>query len=264
MNIVLYPKAKINIGLRVIAKRDDGFHDIETLFFPLPEFNDIVEIIEAPEFRIFNYGKQYSLPGNDTEKDLCVRAYRILEKDFKLPPVEIHLFKSIPIGAGLGGGSSDAASVLKGLNTLFNLSLSTSRLAGYAEKLGSDCPFFIYDTPMFGRGRGEILEPFSTDSVSAIADNNRYSIKLITPEIPVSTSEAYRGINPMPDGAGLDRLLATLPVEQWNGNIVNDFESSVFALHPELAKIKAKLYAEGAVYASMSGSGSALYGIFKR
>lgn len=264
MNIVLYPTAKINIGLKVIAERADGFHDIETLFFPVSELNDIIELIEAPEFRITNYGLEYSLPGNDPEKDLCARAYRLLEKDFKLPPVEIHLFKSIPTGAGLGGGSSDAAAVLSGLNTLFNLSLSLEQLAGYAAKLGSDCPFFIYNQPMFGRGRGEILKPFSEGSIPAIADNDRYLIKIITPGIPVSTAEAYSGVVSDPNGAGLDKLLATLPVEQWKDRIANDFETSVFALHPELADIKTSLYADGAVYASMSGSGSALYGIFKR
>lgn len=263
MNIVLYPKAKINIGLKVLAKRPDGFHDIETLFFPLPVFNDILEIIEAPVFRVINYGKMYSLPDNDTEKELCARAYRLLEKDFNLPPVEIHLFKSIPIGAGLGGGSSDAASVLTGLNTLFGLSLTAGKLAGYASELGSDCPFFLHDTPMFGRGRGDILEPFSSESVSALEDSGRYRIKVVDPEIHISTAEAYSGIVPDISGAGLDRLLSTLSVEQWKGQITNDFEESVFANYPELSRIKDGLYEEGAVYASMSGSGSAVYGIFR-
>ena len=185
MNIVLYPKAKINIGLRVLSRRPDGFHDIETLFFPLPEFNDILEIIEAPSFRVINYGKMYDLPGNDPDKELCARAYRLLEKDFGLPPVEIHLFKSIPVGAGLGGGSSDAASVLKGLNDLFALSLPVEKLAAYAATLGSDCPFFLYDTPMFGSGRGDILEPFSSGSLSELEDSSIYRIKVVDPGIVV-------------------------------------------------------------------------------
>lgn len=263
MNIVLYPKAKINIGLRVLSRRPDGFHDIETLFFPLPEFNDILEIIEAPSFRVINYGKMYDLPGNDPDKELCARAYRLLEKDFGLPPVEIHLFKSIPVGAGLGGGSSDAASVLKGLNDLFALSLPVEKLAAYAATLGSDCPFFLYDTPMFGSGRGDILEPFSSGSLSELEDSSIYRIKVVDPGIHVSTAEAYSGIVPDVSGAGLDGLLSELPIEQWKGNIINDFEDTVFANHPELARIKAELYEEGAVYASMSGSGSAVYGVFR-
>lgn len=263
MNTVLYPKAKINVGLKVLSKREDGFHDIETLFFPLPEFNDILEIIEAPSFRVINYGKMYGLPGNDPEKELCAKAYRLLEKDFNLPPVEIHLFKSIPVGAGLGGGSSDAASVLKGLNTLFGLSIPLENLAAYAARLGSDCPFFLYDTPMFGRGRGDILEPFSSGPLSELEDSSLYRIKVVDPGIHVSTAEAYSGIVPDISGKGLDRLLSELPIEQWKDHIVNDFEDTVFAKYPELLRIKAQLYEEGAVYASMSGSGSAVYGIFK-
>ena len=185
------------------------------------------------------FGTPYELPGGDTEKELCVKAYRLLQKEFDLPPVGMYLHKSIPVGAGMGGGSSDAAWVLRGLNGLFKLNLSDDRLAEYAARLGSDCPFFIYGRPMYGSGRGEILTPCDSPAVAQLRE--KYRIKVIAPGIHVDT----------------------LPVEEWKGRILNDFETTVFALHPELARIKQSLYDEGAVYASMSGSGSAVYGIFR-
>ena len=206
MNIVLYPQPKINIGLRVTARRSDGYH---------------------------HFGTAYDLPGGDIEKELCIRAYRLLQKDFGLPPVGIYLHKNIPVGAGMGGGSSDAAWTLRGLNGLFNLGLDDERLAEYAARLGSDCPFFIYGRPMYGSGRGDILTPCTSPAIAQLQE--RYRIKVVAPGIHVSTAEAYA-----------------------------DFERPVFARYPELARIKQSLYDEGAVYASMSGSGSALYGIFRK
>ena len=248
MNIVLYPQPKINIGLRVTARRSDGYH--------------ILEIIEADSVSMIHFGTAYDLPGGDIEKELCIRAYRLLQKDFGLPPVGIYLHKNIPVGAGMGGGSSDAAWTLRGLNGLFNLGLSDERLAEYAARLGSDCPFFIYGRPMYGSGRGEILTPCTSPAIAQLQE--RYRIKVVAPGIHVSTAEAYASLTPDPTGRGLSTLLDTLPVEEWKDRIVNDFERPVFARYPELARIKQSLYDEGAVYASMSGSGSALYGIFRK
>ncbi len=263
MNIVLYPRPKINIGLRVTARRSDGYHDIETLFFPVDNWKkDILEIIEADSVSMNYYGFPFELPGGDTEKELCVKAYRLLQKEFDLPPVGIYLCKNIPVGAGMGGGSSDAAWTLRGLNELFRLGLSDERLAEYAARLGSDCPFFIYSRPMYGSGRGEILTPCDSPAIAQIRE--KYRIKVIAPGIHVSTARAYASLTPDPSGCGLGNLLDTLPVEEWKDRILNDFETTVFALHPELARIKQSLYDEGAVYASMSGSGSAVYGIFRK
>ena len=146
MNIILYPNAKINIGLRILRKREDGYHDLETIFFPVFTHNDVLEIVESKQVNMFRYGISYSLPGNDIEKELCIKAYRLLEKKYGIPPVEFHLFKGIPVGAGLGGGSSDAAFTLKGLNSLFSLGMSDEELVKCAAEIGSDCPFFIHNT----------------------------------------------------------------------------------------------------------------------
>ncbi|HIZ85218.1 MAG TPA: 4-(cytidine 5'-diphospho)-2-C-methyl-D-erythritol kinase [Candidatus Coprenecus stercoravium] len=259
MNIVLYPQPKINIGLRVLARRSDGYHDIETLFYPVDTYTDILEIIEADSVSMTYFGTAYELPGGDMEKELCIKAYRLLQKEFGLPPVGIYLYKNIPVGAGMGGGSSDAAWTLRGLNELFGLGLSGEQLASYASRLGSDCPFFIYGTPMLGQGRGEILTPCCPDSVAGLKE--RYHIKIAAPGIHVSTAEAYASLSPDPSGKGLTELLS-MPVEQWKDRVVNDFEKTVFAKYPQLERIKRTFYDEGAVYASMSGSGSAVYGIF--
>ncbi len=257
---VTYPNAKINIGLKVLDKRPDGFHNLETLFYPVKE-TDILEIIEAVELKMFRYGTKY--PGSP-EEDLCIKAYNILKKDFNIPPVEIHLYKKIPVGAGLGGGSSDAAFTLKSLNKIFALHIPDRELAGYASMLGSDCPFFIYNTPMTGTGRGEILTPYGTEILKG------YEVKLVSPPVFVSTADAYSGIIPRnirrERGEILEdrdlRELLTLPVTEWKGRIENDFESTVFAKYPQLGQYKQQLYDMGAVYASMSGSGSTMFGIF--
>lgn len=208
------------------------------------------------------FGTPFELPEGDIEKELCIKAYRLLQQDFGLPPVGIYLCKNIPVGAGMGGGSSDAAWTLRGLNELFRLGLSDGHLVDYAARLGSDCPFFIYNRPMYGSGRGEILTPCSSPAVTRLQE--QYSIRVIAPGIHVSTAEAYASLTPDPTGRGLRNILDTLPVEEWKDRIVNDFEGPVFAKYPELARLKQSLYDEGAVYASMSGSGSAVYGIFKK
>ena len=203
----------------------------------------------------------------DPMKDLTAKAYKILAEDFNLPPVKIYLEKTSPVGAGLGGGSSDAAFALKMLNEICGLDLSESQLAGYASRLGSDCAFFIYNRPMIGEGRGEKLTPFELqdlDYMQEDSDMASYVLQVLTPEgIAVSTAEAYRGINPHLPEIPLREILSK-PFEEWDGVLVNDFEETVFDKHPELAAIKRSLYESGAVYASMSGSGSALFAIYKR
>lgn len=260
--MILYPNAKINIGLNVIEKRVDGFHNLETLFYPVDAY-DILEIVESDTLKMFQYGIDY--PG-EVMDNLCVRAYNLLKSEYNIPPVEIHLYKRIPVGAGLGGGSSDAAFTLKGLNDLFNLSIPDKKLWEYASMLGSDCPFFIYNKPMLGTGRGEIL------SEVEITDLSDYRIELVYPPFFVSTADAYRGIVPRNvrelngekfKGQSLVEMLKE-PVESWKDNVTNDFELTVFNKIPQLAEYKEDLYKRGAVYASMSGSGSAMFGVFKR
>ena len=289
--MITHPNVKINLGLNVLRKREDGFHDLETLFVPYFDIWDTLEIVSDTEAETLpalcgKYGDPAEAYGAsnasdapvpfvkaEEEKlkiyiarkegvdwnplaDLCAKAYRLLDADFGLPPVVIVLEKTSPVGAGLGGGSSDAAFCLAMLNEIFSIGLDKPTLASYASKLGSDCAFFIYNSPMLGCGRGEILTPFDLD----LSD---VELKVVTPEgIAVSTAEAYRGIVPAIPEIPLTDVL-NRPVEQWKDLLVNDFEKTVFAAHPELAAVKQSLYDSGAVYASMSGSGSALFAIYK-
>ena len=250
-----YPNVKINLGLNVLRKRPDGFHDLETVFVPYLDIHDLLEINPAESFSV-DIVKEGGIDW-DPMKDLTVRAYNLLRDDFDLPPVSIYLEKHSPVGAGLGGGSADAAFTLKALNELFELGLDESVLAGYAARLGSDCAFFIYNRPMFGRGKGEILSdcPVNLDG---------YRLEVVVPEgISVSTADAYRGIVPQVPELSLENVLS-MPVDRWKDCLVNDFEATVFARYPRLAEIKQDLYRRGAVYASMSGSGSALYGLWTK
>ena len=256
-----YPNAKINIGLNVLEKRPDGFHNLETVFYPVPD-SDILEITESSFLKMHRYGIEY--PG-DPEDNLCMKAYGLLKEDFGIPPVEIHLYKRLPVGAGLGGGSSDAAFTLKMLNEMFGLELTREQLMDYAGRLGSDCPFFIYNKPMLGRGRGEILTPVPENILEG------YEIRLVFPPYFISTKQAYGGVTPRnvrkERGEQINETplssLVRRPVEEWKDLIGNDFEKHIFAAMPELGSLKEELYGQGAAYASMSGSGSALFGIFK-
>ena len=250
--MLLYPNAKINLGLNVINRRSDGFHDIETLFVPYPLLSDLLEVVYASEPKIFLYGIEYD---GAPEDNLCWKAYKLMQQEYGIEPVEIHLLKKIPVGAGLGGGSADAAFTLKAIDYLFNLGLRDEVLASHAAKLGSDCPFFIYNRPMFASGRGEILTDFDIDL-------SEYRIEVATPPVFVSTREAYSGIKPHRPAEPLSDVLR-LPVSEWKGALVNDFEATVFAAHPSLADVKEDFYNRGAVYVSMSGSGSSVFGIFK-
>ena len=292
--MITNPNVKINLGLNVLRKREDGFHDLETLFVPYFGIHDTLEIIAgddysrtsaalfgkyAPEMIVQGISDDGSLmitiaraEGVDWDplKDLTAKAYFLLAEDFKLPPVKIFLEKTSPVGAGLGGGSADAAFALKMLNELSGLGLTEDQLAGYAARLGSDCAFFIYNRPMIGEGRGEILSEIATDlprltmTYQGALQNDEYDLKVLTPEgIAVSTKDAYAGIRPHLPEVPLREVLAR-PVEEWDGILVNDFEETVFAKYPELAAIKRSLYDSGAVYASMSGSGSALFAIYRK
>lgn len=251
--MIFFPNAKINLGLDIIEKRPDGFHNIETLFVPCPDYSDILEVLYAEKFSMHLYG--IPLDGDPME-NLCVKAYRLMADMYDLPPVAIHLYKEIPVGAGLGGGSSDAAATLILLNKMFSLDLSDEVLAGHASSLGSDCPFFIYNRPMYATGRGEVLSP-----VEIALDD--YRIELVIPDLFISTKEAYAGVTPRKPVVSILNIIKK-PVAEWRGLLKNDFEESLFLKYPGLAAEKEALYSRGAVYASMSGSGSALYGLFKK
>lgn len=250
--MVFFPPAKINLGLNIVRKRQDGFHDIDTVMIAVP-LHDILEIVPSDTFAFSSSG--IAIPG-DSGENLCVKAYDLLKNDFDLPPVHIHLHKIIPIGAGLGGGSSDAAYTLLGLNELCKLNLTRQKLEEYAAQLGSDCAFFISPSPKHCTGRGEIM----TDLPLTLS--GKY-LKLVYPHIHISTQKAYAGITPKSDS--VSTLETTkLPIEQWKDSLSNDFEVPLFDKYPELSAIKQSLYDEGAVYAAMSGSGSCLFGVFER
>lgn len=253
--MITFPNVKLNLGLDVLRKRPDGYHDIETLFVPYTGYADRLEIVEASGFSI-DIVREGGVDW-DPMQDLCAKAYRLLAADFALPPVHISLEKHSPVGAGLGGGSSDAAFTLRMLSDMFSLGLSDSALASYSARLGSDCAFFVYNRPMFGSGRGEVLSDFPIDL-------SGYVVEVVVPaDVSVSTADAYRGIVPAVPSLPLREALRR-PVEDWRGAVKNDFETTVFAKYPELASIKQSLYDRGAVYAAMSGSGSALFALFAR
>lgn len=250
--MVAFPPCKINLGLHILRKRSDGYHDLETCFFPVP-WTDMLEIIPASTLSFTSSGLQ--IPGTDSD-NLCLKAYRLLSNDFDIPPVQIHLHKIIPMGAGLGGGSSDAAWTLRMLNQMFSLNIGQSQLMGYAAKLGSDCAFFIQDKPMMGTGRGEVLTPIE------LSLSGKWMV-LVKPDVHVSTADAYAGVSPKLPTIDLSALMR-LPMEQWRDQVINDFEKSVFAKFPMIDQLKNELYNAGATYASMSGSGSTVFGIFDK
>lgn len=253
--MILSTNVKINLGLNVLRKREDGFHDIETLFYPYFGMGDSLEIVQSDAFSIEIDGPTYT--GWDPQKDLTAKAYRLLCEGRDLPPVHIRLHKTSPVGAGLGGGSADAVAALKMLDSLFNLSLSEAQMLEYAGKLGSDCPFFVHNTAKLASGKGEVLSDVEIDL-------SGYDIRVVVPEeISVSTAEAYGGIVPRIPVEPVSSIVAR-PVEQWRELLHNDFEDTVFPKHPRLAAMKNELYEQGAVYASMTGSGSALFGIFTK
>ncbi|MCY4778967.1 4-(cytidine 5'-diphospho)-2-C-methyl-D-erythritol kinase [Sphingobacterium sp. UT-1RO-CII-1] len=249
--MIFYAPAKLNIGLHVIGRREDGYHNIETIFQPFNLY-DIIEITDSADEETSLKITGINLP--ITSDNLCLKAFDLLNNKFNLPPVHIHLHKQIPFGAGLGGGSSDASAILKGLNTKFKLGLSIDELIVYAAKLGSDCPFFLYDNAMYAEGIGVELSPVNLD----LSDKLIFMIK---PNLFISTVEAYQGVRIHKPVADL-RDIIRLPIQEWKYNLYNDFEESLFIKYPIIRDIKLALYEKGALYASMTGSGSAVYGIF--
>ena len=277
--MICYPNVKINLGLHVLRRREDGFHDLETLFVPYPGISDCLEVVTGDDYsrtlaglkeRYGSLAQAVTPDGKlmmtiarkegvdwDPLKDLTAGAYGLLARDYKLPPMKIFLEKRSPVGAGLGGGSADAAFALRAISELARLDLSDAALASYAARLGSDCAFFVYNTPMLGSGRGEVLEPCSIDL-------SPYRTEVLVPEgIAVSTADAYRGIVPRIPAKSLREVLSQ-PVSTWKQDLKNDFEETVFAKYPALAPVKERLYADGALYAAMSGSGSAFFAIYKK
>lgn len=248
--MISFPNAKINLGLNIVGKRPDGYHDIETVFYPIP-LKEAVEVTPAKEFSFTSTGIPVDGPA---ERNLVVKAYTLLRETYGIGPVAIHLLKHIPFGAGLGGGSADAAFTLKLLNDFFQLQLPTARLEELATRLGADCPFFIQDKPVFATGIGNIFEPIELD-LSA------YYLCLVKPDIAVSTAEAYAQVKPHAPSLSVKEWVKR-PVERWREGLENDFETSVFPQHPPIQAIKEKLYDRGALYASMSGSGSSVFGLF--
>lgn len=253
--MITYPNCKINLGLIIKSKRADGFHDIETVFYPVFELFDILEIIPSDEFAFSSSGIHVD---GKTEDNICVKAYKLIKQDFDIPPVKIHLHKQIPIGAGLGGGSADGSFTLKMINELFALKLNESELEFYASGLGSDTSFFIKNKPVFAYGRGTYF-----DSDVLIPDLSDYRIVVRNLNIHVSTKEAYAGVVPNAKQKSI-REIINQPIDQWRQLLVNQFEESVFKSHKEIEKAKNNLYDDGAIYASMSGSGSSVFGIYKR
>jgi len=250
--MISFPNAKINLGLDVIERRNDGYHNISSCFYPIP-LKDILEINLSKAFSFNKSGLQ--IPGDERE-NLVVKAYKILKKDFDLPPVSIHLHKNIPMQSGLGGGSSDGAYTLRMLNGLFELFLDNSVISDYALKLGSDCPFFIYNVPSIITGKGEEVEEIAFDL-------NGYIICIVKPDVSISTPNAYQNIQPGNPDYPVSTILSDQDMGNWKEMLKNDFEKVIINIHPELSELKSRLYRMGALYVSMTGSGSAFYGIFK-
>jgi 4-diphosphocytidyl-2-C-methyl-D-erythritol kinase len=265
--MLVFPNIKINLGLFITGKRPDGLHNIESIFYPVQwhesleiiergespsDFSQIQSQVEMGKVRFTSYG--IPIPGN-VDSNLCIKVYQLLEEWYNMPAVDIHLLKTLPIGAGLGGGSADAAFTLKALKDYFQLRISDAEAKDLLAKVGSDCPFFWENKPMFVFGRGERMRPIDVD----LSD---YYILIVNPNIHISTKEAYAGVNPSPPAIDLE-MIPSIDVDGWKDVLVNDFEASIFPNYPIIRDVKEELYNRGALYASMTGSGSTLFGIFK-
>ena len=257
--MIVFPNIKINLGLSITEKRPDGYHNLETVFYPVA-LEDALEIRALPEASLPEADKKITLHqygmeiAGNPEDNLVAKAYSLLDKEFHLPPVEIHLYKHIPSGAGLGGGSSDAAFMLKLLNGHFHLNLSEEQLEIYAATLGADCAFFIKNKPVYAEGIGNIFSPIELSLKG-------YQIMIVKPDVFVSTREAFANIHPHHPEYPVKEVIRR-PVAEWKDILINDFEASVFPQHPVIGEIKKELYNQGALYASMSGSGSSVFGLF--
>lgn len=259
--MITFPCAKINLGLNIVSKRPDGYHNLETVFYPIP-LTDALEIKYMDEKFPSESPCDLKITGNDVdcneEDNLVIKAYQLLAADFQLPRVHAHLVKRIPTQAGLGGGSSDAAYMIRLLDERFRLNIGIPEMERYAAKLGADCAFFITADPSYAEGIGDVLMPVDVPG----AGLGGYYLAVVKPSVAVSTRDAYAAIVPKTP-AKCCRDIVRQPIETWKDELVNDFEAPIFAMHPELAAIRQSLYDAGAVYAAMSGSGSALFGIFR-
>ena len=259
--MIVFPCAKINLGLNIVSKREDGYHNLETVFYPIPLY-DALEIKYMDEKFPSQVACDLKVTGNavecDEQNNLVVKAYNLLAEDYKLPRVHAHLYKRIPSQAGLGGGSSDAAFMIRLLDERFRLNIGNPEMEKYAARLGADCAFFIEAEPAYAEGIGDELMPVDGPK----GNLNGYYLAIVKPDIAVSTKEAYAAITPTATSKSC-REIVRQPIETWKEELVNDFEAPIFKLNPELAEIKEKLYQQGAKYAAMSGSGSALFGIFE-
>ncbi len=250
--MLFFTNCKINIGLNITEKRLDGFHNLETVFYPL-KLQDAVEFIETDEqTTVQTSGIKLDVSAED---NICHKVYRLMSKHYDIPQLKIHVHKAVPVGAGLGGGSANAAGLIKQINNEYNLGISIDKMEELAAEIGSDCPFFIRNKAVFAIGRGEIFEQLSLDL-------SKYYIYLIKPDIYVSTASAFAGIKPRQVEISVKELINN-PLNEWKYFIFNDFETNIFKQYPVLAEIKQDLYKIGAIYASMSGSGSTIYGIFE-
>jgi len=255
--MITFPRAKINVGLRITEKRRDGFHNIETLFCPIP-FCDALEFVVSDDQDNGDVLVMTGIePGGSTEDNLVMKVVRKLRERYHFPYLKIHLHKAIPAGAGLGGGSSDAAFILKGINRCHGLNIDNDKLKNIALELGSDCPFFIDCTPAYATGRGEILVPCEKQLLT-----NHYLV-LLNPGVPIDTVDAYRNCHPSKPSVSLSSLIENHPAGQWRGMILNDFEEYAFVRYPLIGMLKEELYRAGAIFSLMSGSGSTVYGIFR-
>lgn len=253
--MITYPNAKINLGLNITEKRPDGYHNLETIFYPIPlqDALEVTQLTSQEEYSLKISG--LTIEGNP-DNNLIIKAYRLLKTDYpQITPIDIHMYKHIPTGAGLGGGSADAAFMIKLLNEKFQLHISIEQMEIYAARLGADCAFFIQNKPVFATGIGNIFEPIELSLKG-------YYLILVKPDIFVSTQEAFSHIRPHFPQQSLKEIISQ-PIETWKDSMFNDFEESIFPQYPEIAAIKDKLYDMGAIYASMSGSGSSVFGIFK-
>ncbi len=248
--MIAFPNAKINLGLNIISKRTDGYHNLSSCFYPIP----LVDILEVMPSKVFSFNSTgINIPGGE---NLCTKAYHLIKQDYNIEPVSIHLHKIIPIGAGLGGGSADASYTLKCINDLYALNLSNPQLEAYAAQLGSDCPFFIENKPVIASGTGTDFKPSSIDLSS------KYLV-ILNPGIHVSTAAAYSGVKPQQPALHIEEITER-PLNEWQGILKNDFEDSVLIKYPEIGKAKDALISSGALYASMTGSGSSVFGIFEK
>ncbi len=251
--MIVFPNCKINLGLHILYKRDDGFHELNTVFYPLA-LNDCLEIIPSKNGKSAIGSSGLSIPASKND-NLCEQAWQLMHNVYQVPPLQMHLHKRIPIGAGLGGGSANATFTLKAINDMFGLKLPDEELLQLAARLGSDCPFFVYNTPCIASGRGEILKPIELNLKG-------FTIVLVMPPLHISTREAFASIKPGYPELQLSEIIKT-PVKEWSSLLSNDFEPGIFKQYPIIAEIKDKLYNSGALYASMSGSGAAVFGLFE-